>query len=153
MNIQLRLADLNDLREIQTLFVETIKNTCQNDYNEEQIKVWVSSVENIDRWNDVLTLQHCILAIIEDKIVGFGTLKDGNYIDFMYVHHQFLRLGIANLIFSALEEESKSQGFQQLNSDVSYTARPFFEKKGFKVIKENKNVKKGVELINFKMRT
>ena len=39
-----------------------------------------------------------------------------------------------------------------LTSDVSKTARPFFEKVGFEVIKKQTVVRQGVELTNFKMK-
>jgi putative acetyltransferase len=38
-----------------------------------------------------------------------------------------------------------------LTSDVSKTALPFFEKNGFKIVKEQVVYKKGVKLINYKM--
>ena len=151
MKIELRQANLNDLEEMQILFVDTIKSTCKNDYNKEQINVWTSSVKNMERWKSILSNQYFIIAEVENKIVGYGSLENGNYIDFMYVHKDYLRQGIANLLFKSLKKKSIKLGFDSLTSDVSITARPFFETKGFRIIKENKNVIKGVEIINYKM--
>lgn len=151
MNMELRIADQNDLEEIQTLFVETIKSTCRNDYNKEQIEAWTSSVENKERWKAILKNQYFLLAVIDNKIVGYGSLENGNYLDFMYVHKDYLRQGIANILFEKLKNESIKLGFDKLTSDVSKTARPFFETKGFSVLKENRNVIKGVEIINYHM--
>lgn len=39
-------------------------------------------------------------------------------------------------LFSALEKEARAQGIMQLCSNVSITARPFFEAMGFSVEKE-----------------
>jgi putative acetyltransferase len=151
MDLKFRQANLNDLEEMQELFVETIKNTCKNEYNKQQIDAWVSSVENKERWKSILANQYFLIAEINNKMVGFGSLENGNYLDFMYVHKDFLRKGIANLIFEKLKAKSLELGFDKLNSDVSKTARPFFENKGFKVIRENKNMMKGVEIINYHM--
>ena len=151
MKIELRHATLNDLNEMQDLFVETIISTCSKDYNDEQINVWTSSVENKDRWRARITNQYFLVAEIDNKIVGYGSLDNGNYLDFLYVHKDFLRKGIANLIYEKLKSESFRHGFDKLTSDVSKTALPFFESKGFKIIKENKNMMNGVEIINYHM--
>ena len=151
MDLKFRQANLNDLEEIQELFVETIKSTCQNDYNKQQINAWVNSVENKERWKSILANQYFLIAEIENKMVGYGSLENGNYLDLMYVHKDFLRKGITKMIFEKLKDKSIELGFDKLTSDVSKTARPFFETKGFKVIRENKNIIKDVEIINYHM--
>jgi len=136
---------------MQQLFVETIQHSCRNDYSQEQIDVWISSVTNNERWESLLKNQYCIIAETDNKIVGYGSLEDGNYVDFMYVHKDYLRQGVANRIYQELERESKRCGYSKMTSDVSKTARPFFEKKGFKVIRKNKKEINGVEISNFHM--
>lgn len=144
-------ATISDLKEMQELYIETIKHVCKNDYNSAQIDVWISGVKNTERWVVVINTQFVLLAIIEDQIVGFGTLKDGNYIDFFYIHKEFQRQGIADRLLTELQLEAKKQHSKVITSDVSITARPFFEKKGFIVKAEQRNIRFGIELINYKM--
>ena len=144
-------ATISDLKEMQELYIETIKHVCKNDYNSAQIDVWISGVKNTERWVVVINTQFVLLAIIEDQIVGFGTLKDGNYIDFFYIHKDFQRQGIADRLLTELQLEAKKQHSKVITSDVSITARPFFEKKGFIVKAEQRNIRFGIELINYKM--
>lgn len=151
MDIKIRPATTGDLKEMQTLFVETIKSSCSDDYNQEQMDAWASSVDNTDRWGKILTDQYCIIAESGNMIVGFGSLDNGRYIDLMYVHKDYLRQGIADTIYQELNKESKRMGYLKMTSDVSKTARPFFEKKGFEVVKENIIDINGIEIINFKM--
>lgn len=146
-----RKATISDLAEMKELFVQTIQSVCKNDYNPDQINVWISGAENTQRWIDVIEKQFVLLAIIENKIVGFVTLKDGNYIDFFFIHKDFQRQGIANKIFVELELKAKNHHSKIITSDVSITAKPFFLKKGFVVKAEQKNMEKGVEIINYKM--
>ncbi|MFH7012174.1 GNAT family N-acetyltransferase [Flavobacterium sp. FlaQc-52] len=146
-----RKATLPDLKEMQELFVATIKSVCQKEYNEQQIEVWASGVNNTERWIEVIEKQFVLLALIENKIVGYGTLKDSNYIDFFYIHKDFQRQGIANNLLTRLELEAKKRSSKTITSDISITAKPFFEKKGFMVKAKQKNIKSGVELINYKM--
>ena len=151
MEITIRHANIDDLPEILALYAEIIQQTCKNDYDQQQIRAWISSIENKARWTEALTRQYFLLAITENKIVGFASLENGDYLDFMYVHKDFLRKGIANKLFQALENEAKRLANFSMTADVSKTAQPFFEKKGFKVLKENKNMISGVEIINYRM--
>lgn len=144
-------AQISDLQEMQKLYADTIKTVCRNDYDLLQIEAWVSTVNNTERWIDIINTQFALLAIIDNQIVGYGTLKDGNYIDFFYIHKDFQRQGIADKILTELEIEAKNRSSKIITSDVSITAKPFFEKKGFIVKAEQKNIRSGVELINYKM--
>lgn len=149
MNI--RKATISDLPEMQDLFVQTIQSVCKNDYNAEQIEAWTYGVNNKERWLEVIEKQYVLLAVIENKIAGFATLKDGNYIDFFYIHEDFQRQGIADKLLTELELEAQKQHSKMITSDISITAKPFFEKKGFVAKAEQKNIRLNIELINYKM--
>ncbi|MCC9018338.1 MULTISPECIES: GNAT family N-acetyltransferase [Flavobacterium] len=146
-----RKATISDLMEMQQLYTETIQSVCKNDYDPKQIEVWISGVQNTERWLDVIQTQFVLLAIIETKIVGFGTLKNGNYIDFFYIHKDYQKQGIAHKLLNELLLEAQKQHPETITSDISITARPFFEKSGFVVKAEQVNIRSGVELINYKM--
>ncbi|MBF4506804.1 GNAT family N-acetyltransferase [Flavobacterium sp. JLP] len=146
-----RKATISDLAEMQEMYIETIKWVCKNDYTPLQIDAWVSGLNNTERWLKVIHNQFVLLALIENKIVGYGTLKDGNYIDFFCVHKNYQRQGIADEIFIKLELEAKKENSKTMTADVNITAKPFFEKKGFIIKGEQKNIRLGVELINYKM--
>ena len=144
-------AKISDLKEMQQLYIETIQSVCKDDYNVAQREAWSSGVNNTERWTEVIETQFVLLAIIKDQIAGFGTLKDGNYIDFFYIHKDFQRQGIADKLLTELELEAKNHNSKIITSDISITAKPFFEKKGYIVKAEQKNIRLGVELINYKM--
>lgn len=149
--MRLRFAEFSDLTEMQELYVNTIHHVCSKDYDAAQRAVWSASVENTERWRKVLLHQIVIIAEKNNKMVGYGTLDKGNYIDFFYIHKDFQRQGIADKILAQIESQAQKMGHSILSSDVSITAKPFFEKKGFTVLKEQQNIRKGIELINYKM--
>lgn len=154
IEIRIRRAELNDLFKIQNLFVDTIRGICSNDYSEEQIEVWAASVNDKKRWEGFIQSQYFLVAEFKEKIVGFGSLdfKKGDYLDFLYVHNEYLRCGIAKRIFEDLEKESRKCGFETLCADVSITAKPFFKKMGFVVERENLNtMARGIEIVNYFM--
>lgn len=151
----IRHGHLGDLAELQTLFLDTIIEICKADYNENQIKAWISDTkrnENRERWLDTLTKQFVLVAQKDSKIVGFITLDKGNYIDFLFVHKHYQRQGIADSLYKEIEIVARRENQKVLTSDVSKTARPFFEKVGFEVTKKQTVVRKGVELVNFRMK-
>lgn len=149
--ISLRLAKLRDLNEMQKLFVDTITTICKDDYTPEQIMVWTSSVENTQHWAHKLTSQYFLIAEIDNKIVGYASLESNDYFDFLYVHKDFQRRGIANRLYLEIEKEAIERKATVLISDVSKTARRFFEKMGFTIIAPQTNIINDVEIVNYKM--
>lgn len=147
----IRIGDIEDLIEMQQLFVETIKNICNTDYDKEQINVWSSGIDDKQRWQDILTKQFVLIAQENNKITGFCTLDNGNYIDLFYVHKNHQRKGIAHKLYIDIEKEARRQKQTELTSNVSKTARPFFERMKFKVIRQQTFNVKGIELRNYKM--
>ncbi len=150
-NISIRLAKSDDLKEMQRIFVDTITAVCSSDYDEQQIRVWVSGVNNTERWIKIMAEQYVIVAEKSDKILGYGTLNNERYIDLLYVHKDYQKQGIAQLLLDEIIKVARQLGQTQLNSDVSKTARPFFIKNGFIQLSEQTNIREGVELINYKM--
>jgi putative acetyltransferase len=149
--ILVRTVKISDMKQMQKMFVDTISVICKNDYSSEEIRVWTSSVENTQLWINRLTSQYFLVAELDNQIVGYASLEKVDYLDFLYVHKNFQRQGIANMLFSKIEQEAINRQATTLNSDVSLTARPFFEKMGFKVLETQRNIMGGVEIINYKM--
>ncbi|GAB5538444.1 MAG: GNAT family N-acetyltransferase [Salibacteraceae bacterium] len=151
IEITIKNASVNDLSEMKQLFVSTIKNVCSNDYSPDQIEVWTSSIHNKQRWEGVLSNQHVFLAKSNKALIGFATLKDNQYIDLLYVHKDFQGCNVASSLLSVLEKTAVENGSNTLSSDVSITARPFFQKMGFDTQQEQIVVLKGLEFTNFRM--
>lgn len=149
--MRLRFAQANDLEAMRELYVQTIRSVCRQDYSAEQIDVWTQTAQNHERWHKVMQEQLVVVAEKNRDIVGYGTLRDGNYIDFFYIHKDFQRQGIARKILDQIEQQAVRLGQHRLTSEVSITARPFFERNGYVVLKKQHNLRKGVELVNFKM--
>lgn len=148
----IRVATLNDLEAILYLFETTIRTTCSKDYTPEQIEAWTQSVQEKDRWRNKIAQQFFLLAEIEGTLAGMGSLEHDNYIDILYVHPEYLRMGVAKAILSKLQEKANKQGCSILSSDVSFTAEPFFSKQGFVIVKKNTFDLRGVAISNYHMK-
>ncbi|WP_241286594.1 GNAT family N-acetyltransferase [Chryseobacterium arthrosphaerae] len=150
-SISIRKGSLNDLPAMQQLFADTIQVICKNDYNDLQRNAWSAGADNEERWMNVIKGQYVLIAEAENQLVGFSTLDQGTYIDLLFVHKDHQHQGIASLLYAKMEEEALRHGQKQLTADVSKTARPFFEKSGFRILKEQTVNVKGIDLINYKM--
>lgn len=73
----------DDLPEMLQLFTATIDEICKKDYNLQQLEAWKSGAKNKERWMKVMRDQYVLIALTENKIVGFCTLDQGNYIDLL----------------------------------------------------------------------
>ncbi len=151
MDLMIRKAELKDLNDILELFKNTIQVSCIKDYDPEQIDAWIDTVNDKEHWLGRIIVQYFLVAETDNKIVGFGSLGKKDFLDLLYIRHEYQHRGIAGKIYSELENESRKLGSKKLYSEVSITARPFFEKRGFSFEKENRFFLKGIKIVNFRM--
>ena len=152
--MRIRIATIADIPTLKSLYYDTITTINALDYNEEQILAWASTAENIASLETKILEQYFIAAENEAGIItGFASLDNQKgYLDVLYVHRDFQRMGIASLLLQSLLEKAKQMNIIEITTDASITAKPFFEKNGFQVVKEQTVVVKGVPMMNFKMK-
>ncbi|OJJ14693.1 hypothetical protein BKI52_41385 [marine bacterium AO1-C] len=149
--MKLRKATLKDVPAILELFKATVTTINRQDYTPAQVEVWAKSTENTERWQQRIEMQFFLLVENSDQLVGFGSITSTGYLDLLYVHPDFQRMGIAQTLFETLMSYAESEQALAITSDVSITARSFFEKNGFAVIQKQENERQGEILINYKM--
>lgn len=152
MVITIRQATPNDPEVIIPLFKETIEVVNSKDYSAEQIRVWKNGASKKERWLKKISEQYFLIAEIDNEIVGFGSITLDGYLDFMYVSKNHQRAGVAKTLYGQLEKFVKENRINKIISEVSITAKPFFQKQGFSVIHEQQVNIDGIKLTNFKMR-
>jgi putative acetyltransferase len=149
--IKIYRASKQDVGMITLLFRDTIQNVNSKDYPADEIDDWSSWWTDQDKWQERIEEQYFIKAMIEDKIVGFSSLAPDGYLDFMFTHKDYQRQGVAAGLISKIEKKAKEQGNYLIYSDVSITAKGFFERHGFIVEKQQFKKSRNKELINFRM--
>ena len=142
-----------DLEELIRLFYETVHTVNPRDYTQEQVDAWVPSPESVDReaWGQSLAAHYTVVARRGGEIVGFGDMDDTGYLDRLYVHKDFQGRGAASAIAEALEGYAWGLGAAEVTVHASRTARPFFERRGYRVVKAQQVERRGVLLENFAM--
>ncbi len=149
--INLREYLTKDRKEIIELFKNTVHTINARDYNKEQLNSWAPEEIDYMVWNKSLLEHYSIVAEKSSIIVGFGDIDNSGYLDRLYVHKDYQGKGIATKITDKLEIHILENGIQRIETHVSITARSFFEKRGYKVIKEQAVECRGQILTNFVM--
>ncbi|CAH2213238.1 GNAT family N-acetyltransferase [Tepidibacter aestuarii] len=147
--MSIRNYESKDCQEVIKLFYETVHSINSKDYTEKQLNVWAP--KDIDLWDKSFLKNYTIVFAINDTIVGFGDLSLSGYLDRLFVHKNYQKQGIAKEIVEELEMYAKNIGLTIITTQASITAKPFFEKQGYHVIKEQQIERKGQFLINYKM--
>ncbi len=149
MNMHLRSYRPSDLAEIAVLFYDTVHTVTVKDYSAAQRNAWASGKIDSEQWNKSFLAHHTVIAEQDGRIIGFGDMDAAGYLDRLYVHKEFQRQGIATAICDVLERTAETDFF---TVHASITARPFFEKRGYTLLKEQQVERRGVLLTNFVMK-
>lgn len=150
--MQDRRATEADIPQLQALFERAIRFACTTDYSPEQIDIWAATAQNQERWTGLLRDQLVFVLEKGDTIAAFASLKENNYMDFLYVAPEFKGQGLSRRIVKLIEDAARKAGSSELLSDISITAKPAMLKMGWEVIRENQNQRGGEVLINYRMR-
>ena len=137
-----------DCESLARLFYETVHSVCAADYSSEQLFAWADENIDLSKWNASLLEHRTLVALIDGEIAAFGDMDERGYLDRLYVGKDFQRRGVASALCAALEGGSSAPTF---TTHASITAKPFFLKRGYLVLKEQQVERKGVLLTNFVM--
>ena len=140
-----------DTKAIVHLFTETVRKINIKDYSKEQIEAWAPQNPNLDKWKNRLAKTITFVAEENKHIIGFGQLENNGHIDCFYVAYDFINKGVGSKLLISIEERAKSLNIVKLFTEASITAKLFFHKKGFKVIKEQFVELRGVKFRNYVM--
>ena len=69
----------------------------------------------------------------------------------LYVHPDLQSQGVASMLLGRLEASAEARGLVRLSTEASITARPFFERRGFRVLAAQDVIRRGQALANFQM--
>jgi len=141
----------DDLRPMVTLFTETVHRINRRDYTPEQIAVWAPRDHDWSRWQSRFQGLHVLIAEDAGKLIGFTAFTEQGYVDFLFVHHEHQRQGVARALLREAETQLFANGVRRVTAHASITARPFFEAMGYVVLAQKWFEKDGVTLTNFAM--
>lgn len=137
-----------DCTDMARLFYDTVHTVNAKDYSEEQLDAWATGKVDLKEWDRSFQEHYTLVAVCDGEIVGFADMDDTGYLDRLYVHKDQQRKGIAAALCDRLESLVNTG---KITTHASITARPFFEKRGYKVITEQQVERQGILLTNYVM--
>lgn len=150
LNMKIREYTSNDLHEILKLFCNTVRTVNSRDYTPEQVAAWTGNI-NVQQWDSSLNANYSLVAVIKGRIVGFGDIDDSGYLDRLYVHANYQRMGIASVVCDKLEQYALPVNAAKVVTHASITAMPFFKSRGYIAVRKQHVERMGVLLTNYVM--
>lgn len=151
-DFMIRVALQSDTVELKQLFQNTVLAINRRDYSQAEVEDWASCGDNLANIKDMIKTHYFIVAVNQQsEIVGFSSITPQGYLHSMFVHKDFQGKGIAIMLLNEIEQYAITNGIMRITSEVSLTARPFFEKRGYMVEEEQKRKANQLSLTNFWM--
>ncbi len=141
----------DDLDGLVALFHASVRRVAIKDYTEDQVKAWAPDEPDRERWAARRASRPTWVAEIDGALAGFTDLEPDGHVDMMFVHPDHQGRGVAGALFRQVEAEAARLGLDRLFTEASITARPFFERKGFRVIAAQTVSVRGQEMVNYRM--
>lgn len=136
----------SDCVMLSSLFYETVHAVNAKDYTPAQCTAWAPNAACLLPRAADLQTQKTLVAETAGRIIGFGSIDNRGYLDLLFVHKNFQRQGVATALCDALEKR-----FPTVTTHASVTAKPFFERRGYRVVKEEEVERNGVVLRRYEM--
>ena len=144
-----------DVQDLANIYFNTVHRINIKHYTQEQVDAWAPQSwfksGETEGWAKKFARTKPVIAVIGDKIVGFAEFEPNGHIDCFYCHHEWIGKGVGSALMNEILRRAKNNHINRIFSEVSITAKPFFENYNFDVISEQIDYKKGVGLINYKM--
>ena len=140
-----------DTVALARLFTETVHSINAADYSREQLAAWAPDPPDMEHWRRRLSERIAFVAEHDSEIVGFATSEPDGHLDYIYAHRRFQRQGVASALFRCIEQEAISRRVARIFTEACITARPFFERVGFRMIAPQRIKHRGVSFINYRM--
>lgn len=132
-----------DCPVLAELFYQTVHGVCHRDYAPDQLDAWADGQVDLAAWDISFQAHTTLVAEWDGVIAGFADLRQDGYLDRLYVHRDYQGRGIATALLDALPGATLTH--------ASFTARPFLERRGWQVVREQQVERHGVKLTNFVM--
>lgn len=78
-------------------------------------------------------------------------MNSDGHLHSMFVHKDWQGKGVASMLLAEVEKMASEYGVHKICTEVSITARPFFEKRGYRVVAEQKAKANKLYMTNYRM--
>ena len=127
----------SDFRRCAEIFRDSVEELAADDYDPDQRAAWASTANDETAFRGRLEGALTLIAVIDGTAAGFGSLKDNEKIDMLYIHPDFASQGAGRTLIDALTKLASARGAKRLAVDASDASKALFERLGFRAEKRN----------------
>jgi len=142
----------SDLESVALLFTASVHAVAAGYYDSAQRAAWAPQPPDLNEWRQRLAPLHTLVAEDHARLAGFISYEPNGHIEFLYVSPAHARRGVASALYRHVESALLSRGVEELFTEASLAARPFFEHQGFRIAEEQTVYRRGVSFRRYAMR-
>ena len=147
-----RAARPQDAGALAHVFFRAVREGAASAYTCEERAAWAPKEPEAEAWQARIAGLTTVVAEDQSGIVGFMSLNtDDGDLDLAFVLPEAKGTGVAKALYAMIENHARSRKIRRLHTRASHLARPFFERQGWTVQRENQVERQGVTLTNWIM--
>ena len=143
MEYQICRATEKDLTLMQRLFYQTVTISGSHLFTKAELKFYAKLAIDKRHWISKFTNDFVYNAKLNGEIIGSFSLTQDGKIEYIFVHKNYQRQGIATGLYRMLEEIASKNRIKVLTTSVNSATKAFYEKHGFEIIESVKKVAGG----------
>ncbi|TWU02813.1 GNAT family N-acetyltransferase [Stieleria varia] len=151
-SLQLRPFRSGDAEACLDLFRDCVHRVNSRDCTDDQIEAWASPTIELESWRARFDDRFAYVVIENESVVGFTDMTRDGHLDRLFVSDDHQGRGIARRLVERLLSDAAEESIQEITTDASITAKPFFLRMGFSVVREQSVECRGAWLTNYRMR-
>jgi len=149
--IEIRDYQDSDCQALADIFSRAVRQIARRDYSPAQIMAWAPQTRDMAEFDASCHAKPTFVAEYKGQVAGFTDLNAEGHIDMFYVNPDFQRRGVGSAMLRFVTARAQGERFKRLHGEVSITARPVFERHGFKVLAYQTVETNGQSLGNYRM--
>jgi putative acetyltransferase len=149
--IEIRNYRESDCTALAEIFQRAVREIARKDYSPVQVAAWAPEERDLEAFAARRSAKPTFVAEYDGRVAGFTDLDGDGHIDMFYVNPDCQRRGVASAMLRFLVARGESEHRKRLFGEVSITARPVFERHGFKVLAYQSVESNGQALGNYRM--
>lgn len=149
--VRIRNYQTSDAKALWEIYFHTVRNINVRDYSQQQVEAWAPNGFDSELWQKRMNELLPFVAELDGCVVGYTDLQPNGLIDHFFCHHECQGKGVGRALMEHVLAVGRVRGASRYFSEVSITARPFYEHLGFKVVNEQEVEMRRVKLTNYVM--
>lgn len=149
--LTVRRYQCGDAPKLAAVFIDSVRNGTERHYDQRQRQAWAPSVPDSAEWTARLEQQIVFAADIDSRIAGFMTLREDGYIDLAFIKADAMNTGVGTALYDELESTASLLNIPRLHAFISESAKQFFLKRAWTLIKTQTIERRSVEITNNSM--